>query len=97
MNAFEVRSSRVVVVEGRSTLRSSWTSVPSLVRGTLVPMYRCRPFEVYKVGPVGVDQKINTPMYDIVGFIFAIQWRPSQVFFEFQKIQIERERIEGRM
>ena len=51
----------------------------------MVPMYRCRPFEVYKVGPAGVDlfeeQKINTPMYDIVGFIFVIQWRPSPSIF----------------
>jgi hypothetical protein len=48
-------------------------------------MYRCRPFEVYEVGPAGVDlfeeQKINTPMYDIVEFIFDIQWRASLSIF----------------
>jgi|SouAtlMetagenome_1021521.scaffolds.fasta_scaffold24234_1 hypothetical protein len=55
----------------------------------MVPMYRCRPFEVYKVGPAGVDlfeeQKINTPMYDIVEFIFDIQWRASLSIFWISK------------
>ena len=63
----------------------------------MVPMYRCRPFEVYKVGPTGVDlfeeQKINTPMKDIVGLIFCYSMAtlPSII------LPKERERLEGRM